>query len=111
MRGAYPTAVFEAMREVEIAVREGAGFPESDHGVPMTRRAFNKDNGPLTDPASDDAEKEAISSLFAGAIGSYKNPHSHRRVRLDDPREAAEIIMLASHLLGIVDARIALRQQ
>jgi uncharacterized protein (TIGR02391 family) len=107
MRGAYPTAVFEAMRAVEIAVRDAAGFAQSEHGVPMIRKAFNPKGGPLADPAADEGEREALSALFAGAIGSYKNPHSHRSVPIDTPREAVEIILLASHLLYIVDARVA----
>ena len=106
MRGAYPTAVFEAMRAVEIAVRDAAGFAQAEHGVPMIRKAFNPKGGPLTDPAADEGEREALSALFAGAIGSYKNPHSHRNVPIDTPREAVEIVLLASHLLYIVDARV-----
>lgn len=46
MRGEYAAAVFQAMRQVEIAVREASGFDPGDHGVPMIRRAFGK-TGPL----------------------------------------------------------------
>ena len=106
-RGKYDTAVFEALKAVEVAVRRVAGLTDRDLGVGLMRKAFDKTNGPLTDMSMEEGEREARAHFFAGAIGSYKNPHSHRNVALDDSDEAAEIIMLANHLLRIVDARAA----
>ena len=91
------------MKAVEVAVREASGLTARDIGTPLMRKAFDAEAGPLTDLADEKSEREARSALFAGAIGSYKNPHSHRKVALNDPDEAAEIIMLGNHLLRIVD--------
>jgi uncharacterized protein (TIGR02391 family) len=110
MRGEFDVAVFQAMKAVEVAVREAGGFNDGDLGTDLMRAAFHVDRGPLTDMKAEPGEREARSHLFAGAIGSYKNPNSHRDVQFSDPREAVEIVMLANHLLSIVDARMNARE-
>lgn len=107
IRAEYDVAVFQAMKAVEVAVREASGLGADDIGVNLVRKAFNVDNGPLTDMEAEKGERQARSDLFAGAIGSYKNSHSHRDVNLDNPDEAHELVMLANHLLRIVDQRRA----
>jgi uncharacterized protein (TIGR02391 family) len=80
MRNDLGDAVLFAFRAVEEAVRSAGGFTADDVGVKLMRAAFNKDKGPLTDLSQPEGERDALPQLFAGAIGSYKNPHSHRTV-------------------------------
>ncbi len=105
IRQEYDTAVFQAFKEVEVAVREKGNFLPIDIGEKLMRKAFDVNTGPLTDLNLPEAERAALQHLFAGAIGSYKNPQSHRNVSITDPTEAVEMIIIASHLLRIVDSR------
>lgn len=100
--GDYETASFAAMKAVEVEVRRIAGLPNELVGVPLMRKAFSPKDGVLRDPGAEGGEQQATADLFAGAIGAYKNPASHRTVRFDDPVEAAEVIQLADLLLRIV---------
>jgi uncharacterized protein (TIGR02391 family) len=109
LRGDHDVAVFQAFKEVEVAVRKAAGalragFGDDLIGVNVMRKAFHPDTGPLTDKASVYGEREAEMHLFSGAIGHAKNPGSHRDVTMA-PDEAARLIIFASYLLSIVERR------
>jgi uncharacterized protein (TIGR02391 family) len=103
IRGDYDTAVFQAFKEVEVRVRTKAGYRSQKIGVQLMRDAFKPGSGPLADKSSDPGEQQALSDLFAGAVGKFKNPSSHRDVEYTDPNEVADIIRAANQLLRIVD--------
>ncbi len=110
LRGEYDTAVFQAFREVEVAVRRAGKFPAALVGVELMRKAFRPvdaenpavTSDQLTDTTVPVAEQQAMAHLFSGAIGLYKNPQSHRNVPTE-AIDAAEVIVFASHLLRMVD--------
>jgi uncharacterized protein (TIGR02391 family) len=103
VRGDYDTAVFQVFKEVEVRVWKKAHLPNTDIGVPLMRKAFSAKDGVLTDRSADGGEQVARMELFAGAIGMYKNPSSHRDITFTDPREAADIIHTANQLLRILE--------
>ena len=102
LRGDYDTAIFQAFKVVEVRVRKASKFSNSDYGTDLMRKAFHPNNGPLTNTKSETAEKEAMSHLFSGAIGLFKNPVSHRDVETT-PEFAADVIRVANCLLKIIE--------
>jgi uncharacterized protein (TIGR02391 family) len=93
--GEYELAALAALKQVEIRVRDLSGGSEGDIGVRLVRQAFNAENGVLADPEQEMGERQATADLFAGAIGVFKNPSSHREVQFDDPTYASEVVLLA----------------
>ena len=104
LRGEFDDAIFSSLKAVEEMVRAAGKLDTDAMGTGLMFTAFNKDNGPLTDKARPVAERQGLANLFAGAIGYYKNPQSHRTVRATSI-EAQDALLLASHLIRIVKSR------
>lgn len=104
LRGDHDTAVFQAFKEVEVAVRTACGFGSDMIGKTLMQKAFAIEDGPLTNMELVKAEREGEFYLFTGAVMHAKNPASHRDVGLKR-EEAARLIVFASHLLSIVEDR------
>ncbi len=105
LRGDFDTAVFIAFKEIEIQVRLLSKQQNEVVGTDLMRRAFGSD-GPLSPTYLPRAEQEALAHLFAGSIGWFKNPQSHRNVGLSHIDYAVQALMFASHLLYLADINI-----
>lgn len=104
LRGDHDTAVFQAFKEVEVAVRKAGNYPDDLLGRDLMQKAFHPETGPLRNEGVVPAERQSEMFLFSGAIGHAKNPPGHRDVNLSR-QEAARLIVFASHLLDIVEER------
>ncbi len=105
MRGEYDVAIFLAFKQVEIEIRSASGLNPDDFGVKLARKAFDPENGPLADTSVESGERLATMHFVSGAIGAFKNPQSHRHVNVEDPIQAIEMILIANHILRLVESR------
>lgn len=105
LAGHYDDAVGAAFKRLEIFVRDNGGFSAEDYGVQLMRKAFGE-GGPLADSSPVKAERDALANLFAGALGYFKNPLSHREVGIGDARMAASRILFANELLALAHLRM-----
>jgi uncharacterized protein (TIGR02391 family) len=105
--GDYDTAVFEAFKAVEVAVRKKGfgknGIVQDDCGVALMKNAFDPKLGPLTDMSAKQSRRERRCELFTGAMGELRNPKAHGDPTITDPLVAVEEMMIAGTLLRIVD--------
>lgn len=106
IRGHFQTAANVAMQEIEIATREACGWGSELTGQTLLAKAFDPERGPLTDTEAPTSEQKGVRDLFIGAFAAHRNPGAHRRVTLDDAAEVIEIVLLANHLLRIIDRAI-----
>ena len=97
-RGDYEVAVFQAFKELEVTVRRLAKLPADLVGVKLMREAFRPETGSLAQKDTVVAEQQAMMELYAGAMGHFKNPPSHRDVGIQRSA-AAQVICFASYLL------------
>jgi uncharacterized protein (TIGR02391 family) len=104
--GNLATAVRDAFVAVEEAVRAAGNYDPKDFGDALMKKAFDPDTGPMGDRDTSKPAKEraGLQTLFIGVMNSYRNPVSHRTLALE-LEEAKDQLLLASHLLRIVDAR------
>jgi uncharacterized protein (TIGR02391 family) len=100
--GHLDQAVLTAFRCVEEDLRARAALGPDAFGVDLVSRVLSSKT-PKIRLSEVDAEQEAAHVLFRGAIGFFKNPHSHRSVGLKDQRTAIEQIAFASLLLHLLD--------
>ncbi|MGD9855844.1 MAG: TIGR02391 family protein [Planctomycetaceae bacterium] len=107
LAGDFESAILKAFRKVEIEMRSACGYSAGETGVPLARKAFQPlpNPGPLTVTTELPGEQQALSDLFAGAMGRFRNPAAHGTRTFDDPIEAAQLLLFASHLMTIIDER------
>ncbi|MDD3237922.1 MAG: TIGR02391 family protein [Candidatus Gastranaerophilales bacterium] len=104
----YSEAVFEAFKYVEVKVRDKSNLINLN-GVALMRKAFNKDSGGLINTTLPEAERQAQSDLFAGAIGFIRNPKAHNRITIKQEK-AVELLYFANYLLRILDGDYSKRE-
>jgi uncharacterized protein (TIGR02391 family) len=97
----YDNCVFNALKLLENKVRERADMSESDIGVDLMNKVFSPDQTMFA-ISEDEGEVNGWRSLFAGAMGALKNPHSHKFEEVTK-REAFFILCFVSLLLDFVD--------
>ena len=102
--GEYDSAVIQAFKAIETTTREKIGAPKDMFGERLLKRAFNPDDGVLTDHSLPKAEKFAFLNYITGAFSFYRNSSSHRDIELDFVSAFDKIAVASDLLKAIVDA-------
>jgi len=114
--GGFSSSSSNAFGSYEAPIRLKSGASGANNGADQYNATGNVDKidviaysvipidrPEITDMSAEGKEQVATMELFAGAIGAFKNPASHRIVCFDDLLEAAEVVQLADLLLRMLN--------
>jgi uncharacterized protein (TIGR02391 family) len=99
----FDHAIMDAMKVVEDEVRSRSRAQPTSVGVQLMTETM-KGPKPIFKLSDVEAEQDSAYFLFRGAIGFFKNPHSHRFISTNDAGHTFEILMFASLLLRLLDS-------
>lgn len=102
--GHYANAVEDAVKELNLMVKNKSG--RSEDGVSLMQTVFSV-NKPILkfNELKDDSDKNVqmgYMNLFAGAVMGLRNPRAHKNIK-DEPERALEFIAFISLLAKLVD--------
>jgi uncharacterized protein (TIGR02391 family) len=101
--GKYDDAIFNAMKTVEEEIRARASAEPTDLGVKLVSKVMSPNQQPKLIFSEVNSEQDAAQFMYRGAIGSFKNPLSHRFLDTSDPIKTFEILGFASLLMRMLD--------
>lgn len=101
--GQYDDAIFNALKTIEEEVRSRGNGQPTDMGVNLVSKTMSPSGSAVLLFSTVQAEQEAAHSLYCGAIGSFKNPLSHRFLDTSDPVKTFEALAMASLLMRMLD--------
>lgn len=100
--GEFDSAVIQAFKAIEVITREKIGATSDIFGERLLKKAFNPDDGILTNHKLPKPERSALLNYITGAFSFYRNSSSHRDIELDFVA-AFDRIAVASDLLKIIE--------
>ncbi len=112
--GYYAQAVGEAYKVVNNTVKKKANTLDKD-GTPMMMAVFDRAKPILRLNAmksvTDGDEQEGYKFIFAGAMLGIRNPRAHQHDLRDEAATALEMLVMANHLLRVLDGAVKARKK
>lgn len=100
----YESAILQAFKAIEVSVREKINAPADCFGEKLLKKAFNPDDGVLTNRKLPRAERFAFLNYITGAFSFYRNSSSHRDVVFDFTTAFKKILVASDLLTAVEDA-------
>ncbi len=104
--GEFDSEVIQAFKAIETTTREKIGAPADMFGERLLKKAFNPDDGILTNYNLPKSERSAFLNYMTGAFSFYRNSSSHRDVELDFVSAIDRIAVASDLLKAIEDAEV-----